>query len=694
MNNYDNDLDNGSDDWFGMSEMPEIVKPEKDPYGIIKSKSVEYDHGDYFLGPLADIQSKLEAAKNNHPIPEFEKSAVIDDAWDFESSDEVKSEILNGFLNIGNEDIKNALPLKNDNLTVAGNIEIKPSSNEIDNSPTVKTAKLNSRGNSSPDNCDIKNSPTVKNEEKPRKEEIIIKQSGQRPDAPKGGPSLIFSSSISLTKCVGEILLSASPRITIPLQAPGLIQLILSHESLSACPLDYQSNGKKVMFRDPKRKEGKFNLRRDAEMLLVFLGLIFEKDLKYVPESGYQEIHSRQLKSIDERYPHYIAWLVRNGFLQVNNSYCDGKTYSRNGSLVKNDNYSKSYRWNPDFQAVEEYRLQDKFAIRKFVKPEPLEKKVPAYYLESISTLQNKIGTLQVAIDRACDLVTEEFITWNLNNPLSQKEYKDLAIHLARLRKLSDIELIKKSFSRPLKTTRVYSALTSIPRCVKGKGENEIIRLNGEPTLELDIRCSQPSILYTIFKNWTPKESDLAHFSGHSIESLSEVREGELRTFLHYLTTNQEWKTKAPDGSVQVEQMDFYNFLRSELMKLKKGEWKMEKLLSLSRDKIKVMVYNFMFSESKYDLGTDIRDVIQKVFPILFQFVFGKLMSEGKPLWQELSKAESGIVIDKIAMEVAALDFDFFSCHDSIRFPASKYDQVHPIWKRHLKESGIPQPIA
>lgn len=572
-----------------------------------------------------------------------------------EDNDSSAQNRLNEFLNIGNE-------------------KIEGSSREI-NPQGVFSGKLK-------DNIEPEISREDLNQSNKANQSI---QSGQKPDAPKGGSSTFLNSLNLSTISSREIIVSAVEVITIPEKTPHLILMILNHEALSAdCPLDYVEDGKAMKFFDPDKKEGRFSILRDSEMLLIFLSTLWEKELDYKSESGWYEVYSGTWNAIDHRYGYYVKWLIKNNLLECDNSWSDGK--------LNDDRFCKSYRWNPEVKDVEQYRLQDKFALRKYLKPATKGQTTPKYYQESVNSLKSKIDSLEINISAASNSIIEDFKLWNEKNPEDRMKIKDLMVSLVQIKRLSDIEAIRNSYIRAKKTTRVYSRLTSIPRCVKGKGICEIIRLNGEATMELDIRCSQPSILWNLFNTWKPLESDLNHFQGNDLESLKSERIAELNKMYDWLTSTKKMNYKV-DGIQVSEDADFYNRMRAAHIKIN-SSWSKEKKESFGRDEMKTMIYNFMFSEMYYDMGEDIRVLVKKEFPILFDYVFSKLRSEGKPLWRELSKIESEMVIDTVCPEVAKLGFDFFSCHDSIRFPASKYDQVYPIWKKVLNDFGIPNNLS
>lgn len=449
------------------------------------------------------------------------------------------------------------------------------------------------------------------------------------------------------------------PPIYVPKGTIPAIWAELSRQYQSGCPLDYIDSDGTVNHFESRPKDGKFHLKRAYEMLLIFLSRIFEYGLDYKSKNGWYEISAYYWENLDKRYPHYLKWLESHGYLIVDHSWSDGR--------IKSERYSKSYRWPDSVTEVEPYSVSDTFVIRKLGGSERKQYVTPPEFRKSVEKLRNKIGSFQIDIPKAIDLI-------------SSQEYETEAIkavEVEKVKRLGDLGLIKESIRR-VRPGRLYSRLTSIPRIIR---KSNCISLNGEPIMELDIRCAQPSMLYANLSAWNPSEDDLKYFPSPTLVSLVQAKDAECKK-LHFLLVTE----KVGDIAKNKDTKDFYNYFRHVYWKKTGNE--------LTREETKAKVYGLFFASKIYQLDKDLKDIVLKEFPIMFHFIFSKLKSEGIDLWALLQGYESSIILDhiceRIMLEIP--DMDFFTVHDSICFPKSYRAKVEIIWKEELRKNHVVQP--
>ena len=373
--------------------------------------------------------------------------------------------------------------------------------------------------------------------------------------------------------------------------------------------------------------------RIQKEYVLFFANLIFLSGIKFKRadpryDDTYAEISSTRLRQWDECAEIYMHFLDRSEFIDV-------RTY-------KIGINSKMYRLKPNTKIVP-FHLTHKPLIKKIARlgkknaeKTQSDQKLMIYFEAMKGVTVKPDAIVFVENSKFSDNYSE---LWKLNVIEKMDLSGDFWLHFG------------------YKVNRIYTPFCSLKREVR----KNCLLIDGEEMCELDIKCSQPSLLYVLLKN----QNYATKFT------------------VNYLSPNEKEKLESELIEYKClfnEPNDFYRFILGEYLRLKPNK-------KLDRDKIKVFVLRWLFSKKNKD--PIVTQIFNNEFPIMLKCIT-MFKEGGNSLAALLQNLEAEIVLDEVCGQLKDCGFSWFTVHDSINFPKSKTEIVENVWKKTLTKYSLP----
>lgn len=273
-------------------------------------------------------------------------------------------------------------------------------------------------------------------------------------------------------------------------------------------------------------------------------------------------------------------------------------------------------------------------------------------YLKNRFNSTKKREGITIDISKCKPLILERLEEKKLENPkyldkFECEKYFDEKLWLCLKIKIKEWYCHRSYFAY-----RLDSNFTNLPKKIR-----KILMIDGEESIEIDIKSCQPTMLWTILNK---KFND------------NEIYHNELQLLKEKL------------------QSDMYE--------------EFGKICQTNRSLGKMMFMSWIFAEvgaSKYD---KIRQYFIEHFPLLLKYI--EEVKQRGPWFTDddeeheqhtlmarwLQREEVIFMIDNFAMKLLKVEpkFSFFTVHDSIIVPKSKYELVKNMLNDELKEKNIP----
>jgi hypothetical protein len=377
------------------------------------------------------------------------------------------------------------------------------------------------------------------------------------------------------------------------------------------------------------------------------------KDLPMVPISSVILRHE-----IGERYKEYLDILLSLKIIDTDNFYV---TPNNGGKYSKCKCYGFTSKFNK--RSLVPYYINNKALIKK--KDAWLAKQRKNIIKEeSTNSLYNKLKNVSIDIKSA-----EHY----LRNKLSNGEISEREFHLEWLKcnriNDKDFYITKDDYGR------IHTNLTSISKYIR----DNFIKINDQDITGIDIKSSQPAILYSILTEFYNKTinnfDDEFTFIDPRKKYISKFNQSHNK--IHFLDgilidSPEIDNVISMDVYLNLLHRDIHQYkflLNSGIYESFANGWEAQFGEKITIDQSKKLWYQFAFGRIHTPKYKKCRRVWKSLMPIVVDLIERIKKTNHKVMAHLLQRRESHIVIDNLCKDFDLnVDENYFTVHDCIYF--------------------------
>lgn len=365
---------------------------------------------------------------------------------------------------------------------------------------------------------------------------------------------------------------------------------------------------------------------RNPDRIRYLISLLYSeriKDKRY-SASSFIPLNSIMLKAaLGGRYKDTIRQLISEGIIESDNRYKVG---------------SKSIG----------YRIAPEYASKKFISTQITNKRIIDFTKQSHDNVAETEWKLIHNYLYNCLLQTSID---------SRKAYEFIAAYCADNDTynayLSSINMIASgSYFLKVDSTagRVHTNISNMAKVLR-----PFLKFRGRPLIEIDIANSQPFIFNALIDSFVSR-TEIEKSSLHHTNNILKTETQQNLQF-HIPHPNPYVPQNKTDNAIYKEITSNGVFYES----LMKSVWK-----GTSRDEAKLLFFKLLFSRNHREYLKQEKDYFAHSFPTVYEAINYFKQDDHTFLAISLQRAESDIMINQVATQLAAKDVFLLTIHDSI----------------------------